>query len=132
MAHTALLVDDHQFARRYGKTCLEAMDYTVFTAGGRSEALDLLGRISPSLIVLDIAMPGGTGFELCREIRSQNLAPNAAILFVTANHSQGDVIEARRVGGDYLMVKPYEPDELAGAVKKAIRMHRLATRKGKA
>lgn len=106
------------------------MGYVVFTAVGPAEALDLLSRIEPSLLVLDVSMPGGNGFDLCREIVRRGLAKEATILFVTASHSQGDVLEARRAGGNYLMVKPYEPADLDAAVKKAIRMKRVATRTG--
>lgn len=129
MSGTALLVDDHQIARRYGRSCLEALGYTVFTAASPAEALDTLTRISPQLLMLDVSMPGGNGFELSREIHKREFAQSAALLFVTRNHSQADVMEARRSGGHYFLMKPYELNDLEAAVKKALRMKRAASRK---
>jgi two-component system catabolic regulation response regulator CreB len=71
-----------------------------------------------ALVVLDIGLPDGTGFELCKEIRRQS---NVPIIFLTARGAEVDRIVGLEIGGDDYMVKPFSPRELCARVKAVLR-----------
>ncbi|MGH2686687.1 MAG: response regulator, partial [Actinomycetota bacterium] len=76
-----LLVDDDSRLREIVGMALEGEGYGVRTVGSAEEAVDVLERTEPDLLILDVMLPGRDGFELCREIRTSSPVP---ILMLTA------------------------------------------------
>ena len=66
-------------------------------------------RHDPDLLVLDVSLPDGTGFELCQHVRETSLAP---VMFITARAALQDKVRAFRAGGDDFMTKPFSPVEV--------------------
>lgn len=111
-----ILVDDEQNARAIVRNMLSSLCPNVVVvgeAGGVGEALDLLRDIQPNLLLLDVEMEDGTGFDLLDRIPT----PTFGIVFTTA-HDDFAVRAFRYNAMDYLL-KPVDPDELVAAVRKA-------------
>src|SRR5262245_40353914 len=115
----AVLVDDEQLARdelRYLLGQVGGID-VLGQAGNGTEALAVIARLAPDLVLLDVQMPGLTGFEVAR--RMLDGGPGAHIIFVTAFDQHA--IEAFEVNAVDYLLKPVEPDRLAVAVQRAKR-----------
>jgi DNA-binding response OmpR family regulator len=90
----------------------------VVTAGNGEEALDTLAEISPSLILLDIGLPGMDGFTVCRRVREFS---QVSIVMVTARDFNEDKVNGLEIGADDYITKPFSPNEMAARVKAALR-----------
>lgn len=86
-------------------------------ATGRA-GLAALGVKDFALVVLDVGLPDGTGFEVCKEIRRTSAVP---VLFLTARNSELDRVLGLEIGGDDYLVKPFSPRELTARVKAILR-----------
>ncbi len=115
---TILVVEDDQRMLRLQQLVLEKHGYHVIAAGNAQEALDLIAETRPSLVVLDVGLPGIDGFTACLRIREFSQLP---IVMVTANDSIGDKIRALDSGADDYITKPFSPSELAARVGAALR-----------
>ena len=80
--------------------------------------LAALGRVGFALVVLDIGLPDGSGFEFCKTIRARSAIP---VLFLTARSSEMDRVVGLEIGGDDYLVKPFSPRELTARVKAILR-----------
>ena len=103
---------------------LEKEGYTVLTAGSGEEALDTLTEISPSLIVLDIGLPGIDGFTTCYRIREFS---QVSIIMVTSRDFNEDKVKGLEIGADDYITKPFSPNELAARVKASLRRTAMNT-----
>ncbi len=113
-----LVVEDDPRILRLEQMVLEKEGYTVLTAGSGEEALDTLAEISPSLVVLDIGLPGMDGFTTCYRIREFS---QVSIIMVTARDFNEDKVKGLEIGADDYITKPFSPNELAARVKAALR-----------
>ncbi|OGC04985.1 hypothetical protein A2276_03425 [candidate division WOR-1 bacterium RIFOXYA12_FULL_43_27] len=113
-----LAVDDEEQIRRALKSILTARKYEVILAVNGEEALDLAVDHSPDLVILDLALPGIGGVEVCRELRSWY---NGPILILSVKSSDQDKIEALNLGADDYLTKPFSAGELVARVKALIR-----------
>src|SRR5205807_6536300 len=105
-----LLVDDDRRIRDLLSRFLSAEGYRVTTAMSASDARAKLNGLHFDLLILDVMMPGETGFELARFIRTSSSVP---ILMLTARHEAESRIEGLQIGADDYVAKPFEPRELA-------------------
>ena len=115
---TILLVEDDQRILRLQQLVLEKHGYHVIAAGNAQEAVDLIVGTRPSLVVLDVGLPGIDGFTACLRIREFSQLP---IVMVSANDSIGDKIRGLDSGADDYITKPFSPSELAARVGAALR-----------
>lgn len=104
-----LVVDDDDRIRTLLKRYLTENGYRTSVAKDGAEARDLLGSVDFDLLILDVMMPGLTGFDLTEKIRA---ASNVPILLLTARGMPEDRIEGLERGADDYMSKPFEPREL--------------------
>lgn len=103
--------------------------YTVITASNLEAARDFLRTESPDLVILDVMLPDGTGFELIAEIRSGGAAgdnpfsvsTSVPVIFLTARDEEIDVIQGLELGGDDYITKPFRLRELVSRVKARLR-----------
>ncbi len=104
-----LVVDDDDRIRTLLKRYLTENGYRVSVAKDGAEARDLMGSVDFDLLILDVMMPGLTGFDLTEKIRA---ASNVPILLLTARGLPEDRIEGLERGADDYLSKPFEPREL--------------------
>jgi DNA-binding response OmpR family regulator len=108
-----LIVDDDDALRAALSRTLRANGYEVDQAGDAPEALAVIARITPDLILTDIMMPGGDGVELINAIRGR--CPRPGILAMSGRGSMGalDLLRlAEKLGADLSLNKPFSTDEL--------------------
>ncbi len=104
-----LLVDDDRRIRDLLSRFLASEGYRVTTAKSATDARAKLSGLHFDLLILDVMMPGETGFELARSIRETSSVP---IVMLTARHEAESRIEGLQIGADDYVAKPFEPREL--------------------
>jgi DNA-binding response OmpR family regulator len=117
---TVLVVDDDQSIVDLMRDFLENDGFQVETANDASQALMLLKHAVIDCIILDIMMPGQTGFDLCRQIRTSSDVP---ILFLSARDDDMNKIRGLGLGGDDYIVKTASPAEVVARVRAVLRRY---------
>ncbi|MEC5423107.1 response regulator transcription factor [Virgibacillus sp. C22-A2] len=117
-----LLVDDDFDMREVVKLYLEKNGYTVYTAEGGVQAMNIVGEVNPELIVLDVMMPHLDGFELCQIIRKQTDVP---ILFLSSKDEDMDKILGLGIGGDDYIPKSTSMPVIVAKIKAHLRRNRV-------
>src|SRR5690348_1923405 len=120
-----LLVDDERAIVESLRYALEKEGYDVLEAGEGGEALDLARRASPDVILLDIMLPGMSGFEVCRVLRQESSVP---ILMLTARGDEPDRVVGLDLGADDYITKPFSLREVLARVRAALRRAQTAAR----
>jgi DNA-binding NarL/FixJ family response regulator len=123
-----LLVDDHGPMRARIKTVLQQTHDVVGTAASGEAALAAAAALHPDVIVLDITMPGMTGFEVASRLRASQ--STAAVVFLTVNEDEEHLLAARAAGGLGFVIKPRLQDDLLVAVREALAGRWFASRLG--
>jgi DNA-binding response OmpR family regulator len=119
---TVLVVDDEPLVRDVVTRYLERDGHRVVTAEDGDSARELIEREAPSLVLLDVMLPGKTdGLALCRWIRSSSELP---VILLTARVDEADRIVGLELGADDYITKPFSPRELATRVKTVLRRAR--------
>jgi len=120
-----LLAEDDEFLRNMTRTVLEINGFEVFAFPNGALALDAFPSVCPDLVVSDINMPELDGFGLLDGVRH---LPNGAVvpfLFLSGSSERDAVTQARRLGADDLLPKPYEPVDLISAVQSRLERRRM-------
>ena len=107
-----LVVDDEQKNIQVVGSLLLKHGHEIIAANSGHEALNKLKSVSPDLILLDVMMPGMTGFELCRILQANPETRNTPIIFLSAAADKSFVIEALKTGGVDYVTKPFNSTEL--------------------
>jgi DNA-binding response OmpR family regulator len=94
--------------------------YQVLLARDGDEALALIRAERPALVLLDVMMPGKSGFEVCQAVRADEAIAGAKILLLTAKGRDTDVAQGLGVGADGYMTKPFSTKELAARVREML------------
>lgn len=118
MAKHILVVDDDTLLRRSLSLQLEQAGYRTSTAANAEDALALVRRKRPDLIMLDIGLPGMDGLEALRHFQDELDVP---VIFVTARRRELDEILGLELGADGYITKPFNPDVLLARVKAVLR-----------
>ena len=118
---TVLVVDDEPIVRDVVVRYLEQAGYRTLQAGDGDSARALVERESPSLVVLDLMLPGTDGLALCRCIRARSELP---VIMVTALGEESDRLTGLELGADDYLTKPFSPRELVARVKTVLRRSR--------
>lgn len=115
---TILVIDDQAQIRRALRSLLTARDYHVILAEDGEQGLDLAAEHQPDLIILDMAMPGINGLEVCRELRTWYQGP---ILILSVRGEEVDKIAALDLGADDYLTKPFATGELLARLRALLR-----------
>src|SRR4029077_19983513 len=115
---SVLVVEDEASIASFVSLYLKNAGYEVRTASNGTEALASAQSDQPSLLVLDLMLPGIDGIEVCRRIRQRSDVP---ILMLTARDEDVDKIIGLEVGADDYLTKPFNPRELVARVKAILR-----------
>ena len=114
-----LIVDDEPALRRALRTSLSASGFGVSEARNGEEALATLPRAPVDIVLLDIAMPGMSGIEVCRKIRETST--RIGIMMVTVRDSEDDKVRALEAGADDFITKPYRLREMVARLHAMLR-----------
>jgi two-component system, NarL family, nitrate/nitrite response regulator NarL len=115
-----LIVDDDGNYRAFVSTMLGRVGYGTREASSGEEALNSVRRERPSCVLLDVLLPGVTGYAVCRELRDE-YGEALPIIFVTGERTEpGDRVAGLLLGADDYVVKPFDPDELLARVRRSI------------
>jgi two-component system, OmpR family, KDP operon response regulator KdpE len=117
-AEPVLVVDDNPQIRRALRTILISHGFVVLDARTGEEALDVIRNEHIDIILLDVNLPGMSGFETCKEIRRKSDVP---IIMITVRNSERDKVQAFDVGADDYIVKPFGAEELTARVRATLR-----------
>lgn len=125
-----LLVEDDQALAMGTEYSLKAEGYGVIVANQLSMARQVLFQEEKeiSLVLLDVMLPDGTGFEFCREIREQGLM--VPIIFLTAVAEEANIVQGLEIGADDYITKPFRVKELLSRVKAILRRQNQYARIG--
>lgn len=116
-----LVVDDEPHIVALVAYHLAKAGYRVSTAANGTDALSLASREPPSLVVLDLMLPGISGFDVLRKLRAKEATRDVAVLMLTARREEPERIEGLSLGADDYLTKPFSPQELVLRVKAILR-----------
>lgn len=121
---SVLIVDDEESIRDGSKRILGRMDFHVLTASRGDEGLEIFDREKPSIVLLDMKMPGMSGMEVLARMREKD--PSVLVIVVTGFATIETAIEAMKNGAYDFIPKPFEPDQLRIVVNRARETLRLS------
>ena len=124
MGQRILLVEDERPIVESLRYALEKEGYDVVEASDGSEALTLAQKTPPDLVLLDIMLPGMSGFEVCRVLRKESAVP---ILILTARTDESDRVVGLDLGADDYITKPFSVREVLARVRAALRRMQAGT-----
>ena len=114
---TILVCDDDPSLRELVRAVLGPR-YRFLEASDGKEALDAMRELSPDLIVLDVMLPGLSGIDVLEAMRADDKLSGTPVVVITAwSHAE---VEAWTAGADRFVSKPFDPDELSGAVEELL------------
>ena len=116
-APLVLLVDDERAIRTICRVNLEGEGLAVTEAGEGAEALEEVRRKRPSLVLLDVMMPGVDGWSVAARLAADEKARDIPVVFLSARAADEDRLRAQELGAVGYVVKPFDPLELAGTVR---------------
>lgn len=120
-----LLVEDDYALAMGTEYALQAEGYEVVTAGNVEAARKEIVESCPNLVLLDVMLPDGNGYELCKEIRGQgNMVP---IIFLTAVGEEANIVQGLELGADDYVTKPYRVKELLSRIAANLRRSVLSS-----
>ncbi|MDJ0659106.1 MAG: response regulator transcription factor [Crocosphaera sp.] len=126
-----LLVDDDPNLVLLVKDYLEFQGYEVTTAENGKEALDVLTKAIPDMIICDVMMPEMDGYALIDKVRQDARTSWVPVMFLSAKGQSQDRVKGLNTGADVYMVKPFEPEELVAQVESSLKQaSRLMRHKG--
>jgi DNA-binding response OmpR family regulator len=113
-----LVVDDDPDLLAIVAFALTNAGYVVVKAADTAEALAVFDAELPNLLILDINLPSGSGFDVCRAIRARSAVP---VMMLTARGDEEDLVRALELGADDYLTKPFSPRTLLARVKALLR-----------
>jgi len=114
---TILLVEDERSIREPLAEALRSEGFETSVAGTAAEALELAAQ-APDLILLDVMLPDGSGFDVCRELRASSRVP---IIMLTARGEEADRVVGLELGADDYVVKPFSAREVVARIRAVLR-----------
>jgi len=120
-----LIVDDIPANRTLLAQTLEPEGYDVLLVPNGEVALNVVRRVKPELILLDIMMPGIDGFDTCGQLKQDEATKNIPIIFITAKDDTASMVQGFHVGGVDYITRPFEGKEVLVRVETHLKIHRL-------
>ena len=120
-AQKILVVEDEPDIRKLVQYNLAQERFNVLEAEDGEQALKLLQREKPNLVILDLMLPGLSGIELCKLLRQRDETAKLPILMLTAKAGEADRIVGLEMGADDYLAKPFSPREMVARVRAILR-----------
>ncbi|MBN1257648.1 MAG: response regulator transcription factor [Planctomycetes bacterium] len=118
---TILVIEDEEDIGELVRYNLAAEGYQVFVADSGEDGLKLARSKKPSLIILDLMLPGIDGLEVCKSLRKDTATDGIAIVMLTAKGEETDIVIGLELGADDYIVKPFSPKVLIARIKAVLR-----------
>lgn len=115
-----LIVEDEEDVLNINARMLKRRGYSVITATNVKDSLKLLDRYAADMLILDIMLPDGSGYDICEKFRKKYDNP---VIFLTGKNAISDKVEGLRRGADYYLTKPYSFDELIAVAQRLLTRH---------
>ena len=116
----ALIIDDSATERAILTGCLKEIGIDVSIAISGEEALEKIKDINPDVILLDVVLPGRSGFEICRELKGTEDTNKIPIILCSTKGTEMDKFWGKKQGADAYIPKPIDQEELIRTVKELI------------
>jgi len=116
-----LVVEDEAPIQELLKFNLERKKYRVKGVDSGEQALSVVGRYMPDLILLDIMLPGADGLDVCKQLKANPKTAPIPIIMLTALSEEADIVTGLELGADDYVTKPFSPSVLLARVKAALR-----------
>ncbi|MDO8418701.1 MAG: response regulator [Rubrivivax sp.] len=120
MTSRILIADDEPNILISLEYLMKREGYEVHVARDGQEALEMMQRVRPQLVLLDVMMPKKTGFEVCQALRADEALKGTLVLMLTAKGRDTDVARGLGVGADAYMTKPFSTQELTQKVRELL------------
>jgi len=121
MKQTIIVLEDDADIANLVRHHLQQADFAVRVCAAGNEVLPLARKHPPSLFLLDIMVPGHSGFEVCRQIRKSHDVARIPVIFLTARPSEGYRLHGLELGADDYIIKPVGTRELTARVRAVLR-----------
>src|SRR3990172_337106 len=134
MSSTVLIVDDEYAGRETLQSVLEGEGYNIEMAENGPQAIEKAKQLLPDVILLDVMMPGMTGFEVCQRIRNDPQIAEIPIIVLTALDDRESMLTALKAGADDFISKPFDRFELRArllGITRLNRYHKLVEERAK-
>lgn len=115
-----LIVDDERDIVKALTIRLQSSGYNTVVAFDGAQGVFMAHKERPSLIILDIRMPAGDGFSVAEKLKESKRTSSIPVIFVTGSPERNAEERARELGARYFIKKPYDPEELLDAVRRAL------------
>ena len=117
MKKKILVVDDSAPILELSTTMLKLLGYEPIGVSCGMDALKLLARETPALVLLDVMLPDMDGFKICRHIKQASATADIPVFMVSAKKTAEDVEQGRKAGADEYIAKPFKSAEVAKLIK---------------
>jgi DNA-binding response OmpR family regulator len=121
MSHSIVLIEDDEGLQKYIRELLLENGYSVSVASTGVAARDLITKVNPDLILLDLGLPDISGETLCAEIKKNH--PHLPVIILTAKSGVENVVQGLDLGADDYITKPFIADELLARMKARLRQN---------
>ena len=120
MKNKLLLVEDNEIIIKGLKYTLEQENYEIDIVKSKEDAEDFLDKSNYDLVILDIMLPYGNGYDLCKYIKNEKEIP---VIFLTAKDEEKDVVYGLDLGADDYIIKPFRNRELISRIQNVLRRY---------
>lgn len=117
---TVLLIEDHEFQRRIQSKILTEEGFSVVTAASSAEALSLLRTLRPTLILIDIELPGMNGLEILKRLRSTAVFKTTPVIMLSGSNQKDMVMQSMKMGATGFIAKPFDRKTLMAKVSSVL------------
>lgn len=125
---TALIVEDEPEANKLLGMLIKLRGYRSASAYNGREAMEHLDRLAPDILFLDLMLPDVSGFEVCRAIKSARATCLVPLVIVSARIAERNRVDSFHAGADEFVPKPYTPDQIFDALRRAEALREQAAR----
>lgn len=119
---TALIVEDSLTDRELLTHYLQQSGITVTSAQSSEEALQMLKATPPDLVFLDVVLPGQSGFEFCRDLKTTESTQNIPVVICSTKGTEADKLWGSMLGADAYLTKPVDQQQLTKTVEQLMRI----------